>query len=113
VSGQRGSQAQSGEAGGRAETALIWLRIATELAGLAYMIYVMWVMLIPEHQRRLMLMQATAMVQRAAAAAACRAGRQAMGLELSGYAKNYELPYRLSLLRDAAAAVYERLRYTA
>lgn len=106
------SQSQSQSHGDDAERLLTRLRIATELAGLAYMIYVMWVLLVPEYRRRLILMTAAAKIRQAAATAASRTGRQAMGLELSGHAKNYELPYRLSQLRDAAGAVYDRLRYS-
>ena len=95
-----------------AERLLTRLRIATELAGLAYMIYVIWVLLVPEHRRRLILMAATARIRTAAGAAASRTGRQAMGLELRGHASNYQLPYRLSQVRDAAAQLYDKLRYT-
>ena len=95
-----------------AERLLTRLRIATELAGLAYMMYVMWVLLVPEHRRRLILMAIAQRTRKAAGAAASRTARQAMGLELRGRGSNYELPYRLSQLRDAAGQVYDKLRYT-
>lgn len=89
------------------------LQIATELLGLAYTIYVMWVLLIPEHQRRLVLMRVTEAIRSAAGRAAFRTGHRAMSLEISASVENYELPYRLSLVRDRAAVIYEKLRYTA
>jgi hypothetical protein len=110
VHGQPSSSQEQNQDG--AEQLLTRLRIATEVAGLVYMIYVMWILLVPEHRRRLILMRAAAAVRTAAAAAASRTARQAMGLEISGHAGNYEIPYRLAQLRDAAGRVYDKLRYT-
>lgn len=95
------------------EQFLIRLKIATELLGLAYMMYALWILLVPEHSRRLILMRAAAAVRQRAAKAAFRTGHQAMGLEISGCGRNYELSYRLSQLRDAANRAYDKLRYTA
>lgn len=97
---------------GREEQLRRRLQIATELLGLMYTLYVMWMLLVPEHRRRLLLMRLTATVKQAAGRAAFRTGHQAMGLELSVSVENYDLPYWLSRLRDRAAAVYDRLRYT-
>jgi len=92
---------------------LIRLRIATELLGLAYTIYVIWILLVPEHQRRLMMMRLAGLIRNSAARAAFRTAHQAMGLEIRGHGTNYELPYRLSLLREWARRQYDKLRYTA
>lgn len=94
------------------EQLLIRLRIATELLGLAYMIYVIWTLLVPEHQRRQILMRLAASIRNSAGRAAYRTAHQAMGLEIRGHATNYELPYRLSLLREWAHREYDKLRYT-
>lgn len=88
----------------------------TKLLSLAYaMISVLWLLwiLIPEHRRRLLMMHAAASLRQTAGRLACRTGHQAMGLELRVSVENYELPYRLSLVREWAAKVYEKLRYTA
>lgn len=107
------SQSQSGQPGD-AEQLLMRLRIATELLGMAYTLWVIWQFLIPEHQRRLILMRAAERTRRSLARAAFRAGHQAMGLELSGPGmSSYRVPYLLSRARDAAARAYERLRYAA
>ena len=95
------------------ELLLVRLRIATELLGLAYTAYVIWILLVPEHRRKLITMRMLMGLHRAAATAASRTGRRAMALEARGFGKRYEIPYQLSLLREAAAELYDRLRYTA
>ena len=92
---------------------LMRLRIATELLGLAYTIYVIWILLVPEHQRRLMMMRLMGLIRNSAGKAAFRTAHQAMGLEIRGHGTNYELPYRLSLVREWARREYDKLRYTA
>src|ERR1700733_6527954 len=94
----------------RAERFLTSLKIAMELLGLALTIYYLWIMLIPEHSRKLMLMRAAETTRQRAGKAAFRAGHQAMGLEIRGRGKNYELPYRLSQARDLAGRAYDKLR---
>lgn len=89
------------------------LQLATAILSLIYTAYILWIMLVPEHQRRLILMRAASQVRSLSARAAFRTGHQAMGLEISGSGRNYELPYRLSQLRDLSGRIYERLRYTA
>lgn len=92
------------------------LDLAVKAASLAYalasLLWLMWI-LIPEHKRRLLAMQAVAAVQTTARRQACRTGHQAMGHEATSGCENYLLPYRLSLLAERAGKVYERLRYTA
>lgn len=107
------SSSAAQETSSQNEQLLTWLRIATELLGLAYMIYVMWSLLIPEHQRRQLMMRLMASIRNSAGKAAFRTAQQAMGLEIKGRGTNYELPYRLSLLREWAHREYDKLRYTA
>lgn len=84
-------------------------RILSLLYALMSVVWLIWI-LIPEHQRRLMAMGAARTLERSAWRTASRAGRQAMGLELSGRGTSYQLPYLLSRLAVTAERVYEKLR---
>lgn len=79
--------------------------------GLASLAWLVWIM-IPEHQRKLMAMRGTEAIRRGAERTACRTGHQAMGQELASGIENYALPYACSLVREKAAEVYERIRYS-
>jgi len=72
----------------------------------------MWLML-PEHQRRLLVMRSLARAQALAARAAHLEGHAAMGDELAGLAQarqRYSATYQLSRLRDAISGQLERMR---
>jgi len=106
----------SGNASQQDEDAARQLELATKILGLLYALislaWLMW-MLIPEHRKRLWAMRAVQAIRQATGTLAFRTGHKAMGHELASSTENYALPYLLSVARDKAAAVYERLRYTA
>jgi hypothetical protein len=87
-------------------------RILSLLYALISIVWLMWI-LIPEHQRKLWAMRAAARIRQVTGTLAFRTGHQAMGLEIASNVENYRLPYLLSAARDKAAALYEKLRYTA
>jgi hypothetical protein len=87
------------------------LKLAAEALSLVYAIWMIWV-LVPEHRRKLAIMRITAGIQNTAGALASRTGTQAMSLEARTGRENYVLPYGFSLIREKAAAWYERLRYS-
>lgn len=97
------------------ETAAIRLdllaKLLSALYGLIMIGCLIWAM-IPEHQKKLMLMRLAATARRTVEKAAFRSGHQAMGLEISGCGENYSFPYALSLLAEKAGQVYERMRYS-
>lgn len=78
---------------------------------LASVLWLLWIM-VPEHQRRLLMMRAVHQMRGFLGRAAFHAGHQAMGLEISGRGANYVLPLSLSVARDKTAAAYEKLRYS-
>ena len=84
-----------------------------QIAGLVLTLVMLWMML-PEHQRRLILMRAAHSLQRAAARAAHREGHAGMGNELDGRPgdahRRYSAAYHLSRARDAFTASLEALR---
>lgn len=85
------------------------LRLAYTLACLLLLVW----MMIPEHRRRLTMMRMAEGTRKVAGRAAYRAGHLAMGQEISGCGENYNVPLVLSVCRDKAAAVVERMRYAA
>src|SRR5579859_2203353 len=85
------------------------LKLIEAMMGLGLTMWCLWLM-IPEHRRQLLKMGMIARAERAARAAAHRAGVPAMGFELATGQRNYTLPYVLSLLSDRLAASYERAR---
>jgi hypothetical protein len=93
---------------GSLETAAAILSLAYALASVLWLLWIM----VPESTRRLWLMRVVHQMRGFLGRAAFRAGHQAMGLEISGHGVNYALPLTLSVARDKAAAVYERLRYS-
>jgi hypothetical protein len=92
------------------------LKMATQLLGLVYalasLLWLMW-MLVPEHRKRLLAMQAAARMRQVTGTLAFRTGHRAMGLELASSVENYALPYRLSQARDWLSVLYDKLRYIA
>lgn len=100
----------------RDDSAARKLEMTAKILSLIYaLISILWLIwiLIPEHQKRLIAMRAAKTLERNAWRAAFRAGHQEMGLELSGLATSYQVPYRLSLLARKAEQAYEKLRYSA
>jgi hypothetical protein len=73
----------------------------------------LWMML-PEHQRTLILMRTARLLQLAAHRAARREGQAGMGDELAGRggdaARRYSLAYTLARVRDRAGNALEQLR---
>lgn len=92
------------------------LETAAKLMSLLYalvsLLWLLWI-LIPEHKRRLAAMRMVKAIERSAWRTAFRAGHQEMGLELSGCATSYQVPYLLSRVAGKAGQAYEKLRYTA
>lgn len=88
------------------------LELAARAISLAYAIWMVW-MLIPEHRQKMARMRVMEAIRKSAGRAASRAGAQAISLEARTGTEAYLLPYGLSVLRDKAAAAYERARYTA
>jgi hypothetical protein len=84
-----------------------------QLAAMALTLMAMWMML-PEHQRRLLVMRATVAVQRVAGRAARREGHAGMGSELAGRtgdaARSYLTAFHLSRARDRATRILEGMR---
>ena len=84
-----------------------------QIAAMCLTLLAMWMML-PEHQRRLILMRVTRMVQRVAARGARAEGLAGMGSELAGRggdaARSYTAAYQLSRARDYAGRIFEALR---
>jgi hypothetical protein len=84
-----------------------------QLAAMALTLLAMWMML-PEHQRRLVVMRVTRYLQAVAARAAARQGRAGMGAELGGQLgealHRYQTAFSLSTARDRLAGLYERQR---
>lgn len=74
---------------------------------------IMWGML-PEHQRKLIIMRLTLAMQRVSGTAARAEGHRGMGDELAGRVgeaeRRYSVAYTLSRWRDAAARGYEAMR---
>lgn len=96
----------------RAEDRLIRrLELAAQLLGVGYSLWMVWT-LIPEHRQRALLMRAMAAIRSSAARAACLTGAQAISLEARTGCENYVVPYGFSLIRDKAAAWYEKGRYS-
>ena len=83
------------------------------IAALILSLLIMWGML-PEHQRRLIIMRVTVILQRASGAAARAEGHRGMGDELAGRLgeaeRRYSAAYTLSRWRDGAHRVYEAMR---
>ena len=83
------------------------------IAGLLVTLTMLWLML-PEHQRTLILMRAARLAQHVAHRAARREGNAGMGDELAGRAgdaaRRYSLAYALARARDRAGAALEQLR---
>jgi hypothetical protein len=94
------------------DDALRKIEMTIKLLTLTYTLWIIWT-LIPEHHKRYQAMRLARTLERSAWRTACRAGHQAMGLELRGRATSYDLPYLLARLGDKAGRVYEKLRYTA
>lgn len=92
------------------ERVIVWLKLLAELLSLLYVIWMVWLM-IPEHRRRLMVMQVMEAIRNGAEQLACRAGAQAISLEARTGHENYHLPYGLSLVANKAAKVYEKMRF--
>lgn len=86
------------------------IRLIVQSLSLLYSLYVIW-FLIPEHQKRLILMRLSQAIQKHARSAACRSARPAMQAELRSGVPNYALPYALSLLAERARRFYDRMRY--
>jgi hypothetical protein len=86
---------------------------AQRIAGLLLTLAMLWMML-PEHQRTLILMRGARLAQHAAHRAARREGQAGMGDELGGRpgdaARRYSLAYTLARVRDRAGLVLEQLR---
>ncbi len=84
-----------------------------QLVALVISLMMAWSML-PEHQRRLILMRAAHALQRAAGRQARREGEAGMGDELAGRAgdaeRRYSAAYQLSRARDAFGKVLESMR---
>jgi len=86
------------------------LRIAVQVLGLAYSIWMIWTLIVPPHQRQLLKMRALRTAQTAMTGTARRAGAASMSAELATGHENYALPYTLSVARDWLARGYDRLR---
>lgn len=82
------------------------LSVVMTIVFLMAMVYEM----VPEHQRKLLMMKATAELEQATSKLARASGRLAMRRELAGGRPGYELPEALSRLRDFAGVLYERMR---
>lgn len=84
-----------------------------QVMGIILTLGMIWFML-PEHQRRLILMRITHGAQRAAGRAARREGHAGMGDELAGQAgqaeRRYSAAYSFSRARDAFGRALESLR---
>ncbi len=99
----------------RDDSAAAKLEMTAKILSLIYaLISILWLLwiLIPEHQRRLMAMRAAKTIERNAWRTAFRAGHQEMGLEVSGLATSYRVPYVLSRAALQAERAYEKLRYS-
>jgi hypothetical protein len=83
------------------------------IAGLALTLAMLWLML-PEHQRQLILMRIMRALQLAAHRAARREGQAGMGDELGGRpgdaARRYTAAYSLARARDRFGRALEQLR---
>ncbi|SRR6266702_1533286 len=86
------------------------LRIAVQVLGLAYSIWMIWTLIVPPHQRQLLKMRALRAAQAMTAGSARRAGAASMAAELATGEENYALPYALSLARERLARGYDRIR---
>jgi len=86
------------------------LRIAVQVLSAVYAIWMIWMVIVPPHQRELLKMRALRTAQRAMTATARRAGAASMAAELATGEQNYTLPYALSVARDKLARGYDRLR---
>ena len=79
------------------------------LLNLAYLGAAAWLMM-PEHQRQLLVMRVTMTARAAATALARRAGVASMANELATGRQVYTLPYLLSRARDRLGRAYEAAR---
>jgi hypothetical protein len=85
------------------------LKLLEAAAGLTLTAWCLWTM-IPAHRRQLWRMGLLSRMSRWTDWAARRTGAASMGAELASGQENYVVPYGLSLLRDRAAAAYDRAR---
>lgn len=84
-----------------------------QAAALALTLLAMWMML-PEHQRRLIMMRITRALQRVSGRAAHAEGRAGMASELAGRpgdaARSYGFAFHLSRARDTLGRALEGMR---
>ena len=84
-----------------------------QIAAMCLTLLAMWMML-PEHQRQLILRRVTRSLQRVAGHLASREGKAGMDAEMAGQlgdaARRYQTAYSLGTTRDRLARVYERIR---
>lgn len=90
----------------RARLVIAWLNVAAAAISLLYLVWAMT----PEHRRQELGMRLADSTRRQFSRLAAAAGQAAMRAELDGRPPAYEVPYALSLARDAAARRYEKLR---